>query len=149
MANYHRWTDDEVDLLLTLYGTISVRTLCTRLGVSHNTLRNKCKALGLGYQRDNDVFITMRQLRSILRVGHYTMQRFIANGLPVKKIIFGAGKRYNIVIHINSLMDWLEANPDMWDSCRVDRYALGSEPQWLIKKRKTDYKSRWEGINEK
>ena len=36
------------------------------------------------------------------------------------------------------LLEFLKAHQDIWDSRYLEIYGFGSEPEWLIKKRKED-----------
>lgn len=43
-----------------------------------------------------------------------------------------------IMIKLPTLIKWLKANQNKWDSRRVELYALGKEEDWLKEKRKKD-----------
>ena len=102
MNKYHKWSENDMEILERNYGRIGADTLCKKLGINYAQLRNKVKALGLGYQREADEFLTMRQLREIMGIQHYKIQTFIRYGLPVIKMKFGNGNRYNILINTSN-----------------------------------------------
>lgn len=136
-TDYRRWTDAETKTLESLYGTMDTPKLCKRLGVPDSRLRRKAKALGLGYQREYDEYVTMRQVRALLGVGHYAINRFIARGLPIIRREFG--KRTNVMVSMPGLVEWLKNHQDLWLANKIERFALGSEPQWLRDKRRREY----------
>lgn len=139
-VTYKRWTVEEEEILERYYGRIDTNKLCKRLDISYSRFRRKVKAMGLGYQRESDEFITMRQVRSILGIQHYTIKRYIDEGLPVTHKQFG--KRSNTMIRLSELTHWLEKNQHMWSAIKVDHLALGVEPEWLRKKRLKEYDER-------
>jgi len=134
MTPYRRWKPDETEKLESLYGRVDTPTLCKRLGVSYARFREKAKATHMGYQRTADEYITVRQLRGIMKIGHYTVGRYIRAGLPVTRMKFGKG-RENVMVRLNDLMKWLEAHQSMFNAAKIELYALGLEPEWLSSKR--------------
>lgn len=42
------------------------------------------------------------------------------------------------LIKLEDFIKWLKAHQDLWDSRRLEPYALGYEPEWLVEKRKRD-----------
>jgi len=139
-VTYKRWTIEQEELLERYYGKIDTAKLCKRLGVPYERFRRKAKAMGLGYQRESDEFVTMRQVRNILGVQHYAIQRFIKARLPVVYMQFG--KKINVMIRLSALLGWLEGHQDMWSAVNVEHMALGVEPQWLRDKRRREYAER-------
>ena len=137
---YKRWTAADEELLERYYGKENTDKLRARLGVSYSRFRRKVKALGLGYQRESDELVTMRQVREMLGVQHYAIQRFVKAGLPIIRRKFG--KRTNIMIRLSALLDWLERHQDMWSAIKVEYMAFGTEPQWLRDKRRCEYAER-------
>lgn len=134
------WSHEKEDLLKKYYGVHDTSRLCGILGVTYKSLRGKANRMGLGYQREADELVTMRQVREMLNIQHYTITRFIKAGFPVKKKKFGDknSKRYNIVIPFEDLLEWLQLHPDMWSAAKVKYRALGVEPDWLKEKRRKD-----------
>lgn len=138
------WPAEAYEELQRYYGIVDTKALCKRLGVSYSRLRRKVKSCGLGPQREYDELITVRQLRAMMNIQHYAVQRFIRAGLPVRKMKFGIGERYNIMVSLDDLLVWLEAHQDMWNASKIEYMALGCEPEWLKQKRKEDIaQSRW------
>lgn len=129
----HRWSEDEIERLMTFYGRVDITYLCSKLNVTYEQLRRKVKDLGLGYQREFSDYITMRQVRELMNVQHYAIQRFILAGMPVQTRQFGRGKK-NILISFDNLMKWLEENQELWDSTKVPFRAFGGEPERKISK---------------
>ena len=134
---------DELEKLEDLYGRVDTAALCRRLGISYARLRRRAKADGRGFQKDADEYITMRQVRSMMKIEHMKIQRFIAAGLPARKISFGKGKRYNVVVSVDELVAWLERHQDMFEARRIEHMALGQEPEWLRAKRRWELVERW------
>jgi hypothetical protein len=133
-----RWTAGEIEILERLYGRVDAQTICRKLNISYSRFRSKCKALGLGYQREADESITSHQLSEIMGISDYAIKRFIKKGLPVKEMQFGTGRK-NLMFNMNKLMAWLKNNQTQFNALKIEYMALGLEPQWLKDKRKSDF----------
>jgi hypothetical protein len=136
--SYKGWTKKKEETLMHFYGVIETTKLCRKLNITYEEFRYRVKVLKLGYQKDYDEYVTMRQVRNIMNIQHYAITRFIKNGLPVKKIVFGVGERYNVIVTLHDLVEWLEKHQDLWSALKVEYMALGSEPIWLKNKRQLE-----------
>ena len=139
-STYRRWSAAEEEVLERYYGKLDTDRLCKRLGISYRRFRRKAKSMRLGYQREADEFVTMRQVREMLGIQHYAIRRFINAGLPVVYKKFG--ERINVMIRMSRFLNWLESNQDMWSAVRVSHMALGTEPLWLRDKRRNEYEEK-------
>lgn len=50
------------------------------------------------------------------------------------------GKKNRILIKYDTFINFLKNNQRLWDSKKVEPYALGYEPKWLLRKRESDKK---------
>lgn len=146
---YKKWTDDEVEELSSIYGLYDTEKVKATLGLTSSQLAYAVKTYELGYQRDFNDLLNYSQVSYILGgIGHYTFKRFIKLGLPVTYKTFGQlSKRKLPYVRLEAFVKWLKNNPQYWSAIKVERLALGSEPDWLIAKRKRERKIINEGLN--
>jgi len=76
-----------------------------------------------------------------LKIGYHRLNKFKEAGLVFKKKKYGppGSKRYNLMISITDLLNWLESHQAMFKALPIERYALGIEPGWLSDKRKKEF----------
>jgi len=142
-ANYRTWTNEEVETLKTYYGILDFDQLCKRLKMPPARVHQKVKRLGLGFQKDYQDYVTMRQVCDMLNCGRYRIKILINYGLPV--VVKHFGRSYNVMVRIDRLLNFLKKNPSLWDGSKVEYLALGYEPKWLKDKRRTDRILRQQG----
>lgn len=97
----------------------------------------------LGIKKVNEMSAT--EVSKILNVDVKTVLRWKDKGLPMK----AKSKAYRSprIISFKSLLAFLKSHQSLWDSTKVELYALGLETEWLKEKRKMDYKKKIESGN--
>jgi len=143
-----RWTPEEEDKFIDMYGKKHTATILRSLNISYYRFLYKANVLGLGPQREADNYLTLRQLRIIMKISPYTIQRYIEEGLHVVIRCFGP-KQKNRVVDLDELFVWLERHHEMFYARRIEPYALGIEPEWLRKKRLTEQNNEYKFIKYK
>lgn len=133
------WSPEEEEQLRELWGLKTIPQISKIMERSHNAVLVKSKRLGLGAFKNSGEWLPALQIANILGIDVHTVTDYWIPklSLPYKRIA-PRGKKYFKYIRLTDLMAWLESNLDKWDSRRVEPYALGNEPEWLQKKRKTD-----------
>lgn len=139
-ASYRLWADDEVAYLEEKYGTIPIDTIAKKLNRTVSAVIQKAYKIGAGSFLENGDYISLNQL--IVSLGldsnnyHYR-QRWINNGLPVKRKRVLKGKYY--VVELHEFWKWLEVHQDLVDLSNMEENILGIEPEWVKVKRSNDY----------
>jgi transcriptional regulator with XRE-family HTH domain len=143
-----RWTQEEIDFLTEHIGEMELSKICKKLGRTKSSVETKADRLNLAIVT-NSLLFNISQVAAILGVDAKTIRHWIESyGLPAKNLQLRKQKRK--FIDLDSLMKWLKNNPDRWRADRVEEYSLGTEPEWLVKKRREDnkrvdkkHKQRW------
>lgn len=127
--NGRAWTEGEIAYLESVWGNVAHSRIAKKLNRTRLAVRNK--AFSMGLRADND-FMSVNEIAEAMNVHPHTIvHRWIGkNGLPCKK------SHYTYRIQYDDLMSWLHDNPGLWSAKTLEPYALGSEPDWLIDKRK-------------
>jgi len=133
------WTSEELELLKMLWGERTIPQIAKRLNRSVNAIKVKSVRLGLGGQTDSGSLMTARKVSELMGVDvHAVTDYWIPTlGLKAKKEVVFTQRKYTL-IKFDDLICFLKEHQDVWDSRRVEFYALGKEEEWLIKKRESD-----------
>lgn len=133
------WSEDELARLEEMWGTYTIPQIAKRLGRSNHAVKVKGARLHLGRFVDSSEYMTANQVSVLLGVDIHAVTNFWIpkKGLKCTKKA-PSGSRVMKHIQIGHLIQWLKEHQDLWDSRKLDRYALGCEPQWLIDKRSAD-----------
>ncbi len=142
---HKRWTEKEESYLTENWGTISIPTLAKNLDRTVNAVIVRAQRLGLGPFLEAGEYISLNQLMIALRGSYvgkeYTVKQWIDKGLPVKT------KKVNNcsfkVIYLHDWWNWSEKNRTLIDFSRLEKNALGKEPEWLEDQRKADGKAQF------
>lgn len=133
------WTPEQISYLQENWGEKTIPQIAKALGRSSDAIAIKSNRLGLGNQMDSGSLLNARRVSYLLGVDVHAITDYWIPKCGLK------GKKQNIrnnrkqtVIRFDDLLDWLKKNQDKWDSRRVEKYALGMEYDWLIKKRGED-----------
>lgn len=133
------WEPEEIDYLERHWGKTPILTIMKKLDRSIDSVKCKANALNLGKYMDNADCWTVDQIMKEFHVSAHTVREKWGKeyGLKLthKKM---TGTQINNVVKTNDQIKWLEAHPELWDSRKLETYILGTEPQWLVKKRKAD-----------
>lgn len=134
------WTTDEDNLLQEMWGNSSPQTIAGKLGRTTIAVVQRSKVKKLGSFTGVGVYINRNQAAQMVGVDYKVLVR---NWEPnhnlrfVKKKI-RTNKKSQYLISLDSFIKWLEKHQDLWDSRKMEPYALGYEPEWLVEKRKRD-----------
>lgn len=133
------WTDKQIERLCNLWGTRDYKSISRMLGHTETAVRLKAKRLGLGAVRNASDYICAREISRIMGVDVHTVTDYWIKklGLPCRKIE-GRNRTLFVMVRHDRLLEFLEKNQDIFDSGRIEYYALGCEPEWLYKKRLED-----------
>lgn len=143
------WDEEEDAYLLDHWGEKTPEQIATVLSRTPLAVIQRRKKLGLPKFTDAGEYITVNQATKILGIdGHVPERTWIPRyNFPFryKKINDSRIK----VIKVDDLMKWLKDHPELWDSRKVEHYALGTEPPWLKEKRKQDEAKEYKPRNQK
>lgn len=139
MTNRRKWTKEDVEYLEDKWGYVGIENISSKLGRTKAAIRSKAKKLKLGGATVTGEFVTAFQAAKLLGIDrHVVTDNWIRNlGLNARKQN-RTGTRLMWYIKLSDLLKWLKANQDRWDSRKVELYALGEEPKWLVEKRAKD-----------
>ena len=134
------WTQGELDYIREVWGDKTVPQIAKHLGRSITAVKVKTARLGYTGQKWSGEMMSARKVSELLGVDVHTVCDFWVPkcGLKAKRRQLGVTKKTTTIIMFENLLEWLEAHQDLWDSRRVEMYALGMEYDWLKEKRKTD-----------
>ena len=134
----HVWTPEETELFRDMYGRESTAFIMRHFNLSYHQFRYKAQLEKLGYQRNANEYLTVKQVATLMKISHRTVDTHYArDGLPLFKRRFGL-KKVNTLISMTNLLAWLEAHQDRWSALKVEPYAFGEEPKWLKEKRRKE-----------
>lgn len=144
------WTKEDVERLEALWGWHSYAAIAKSVGHTETAVRVKAKRLGLGAVKDASDYLCSREVARIMGIdSHVVTGCWIGRlGLPCRRVR-GKRKTLWVMVRHDHLMEFLEEHTEIWDSRRVEPYALGEEPEWLHEKRLADRRkgdvtvSRW------
>ena len=134
------WSQEELDYICEVWGEKTIPQIARHLGRSIDAVKVKTVRLGYTSQKWCGSMMSARKVSELLGVDvHAVCDYWIPKcGLKGKKKRLGTSKKTTTIIMFEDLLDWLETHPDLWDSRRVELYALGMEYDWLTEKRRAD-----------
>lgn len=134
------WTTEELEYIREKWGEKTVPEIARKLGRSINAVKVKTTRLGFGGQIWSGEMMSARKVSELLGVDiHAVTDYWIPKlGLRAKNKRRGVSEKKTTIIMFEDLLRFLKTNQDVWDSRRVEEYALGVEFDWLKEKRKRD-----------
>lgn len=134
------WSQKELDYIQEVWGDKTIPQIARHLGRSINAVKVKTVRLGYTGQKWSGEMMSARKVSELLGVDvHAVCDLWIPkHGLKAKRRRLGQSKKTTTIIMFEDLLEWLEGHQDLWDSRRVEPYALGMEYDWLRQKRKVD-----------
>lgn len=137
---YKKWTAEEDDYLQDSWGTHSPQGIAHALGRTTLSVVVRAKQKHLGSFTGVGVYINRNQAACMVNVDNNTIKRSweVYHGLEFKKKQARSNGKTQYLIKFDDFIKWLEEHQELWDSRKVEQYALGYEPEWLVKKRKRD-----------
>jgi hypothetical protein len=145
MSKYPAWTQKDINILTEYWGYKTVPQLSKMLNRSVNGVVIKAKRLDLGACTSAGELMTARKVSELMGVDIHTVTDYwIPRGLKARHMAMRGVKKMTM-IDFSDLLRWLKNNQDKWDSRRIELFSLGSEPEWLQKKRTSDNKKILKG----
>lgn len=134
------WTQEELDYIREVWGDKTVPQIAKHLGRSITAVKVKTARLGYTGQKWSGEMMSARKVSELLRIDVHTVCDFWIPkcGLKAKRRQLGVTKKTTTIIMFEDFLRWLETHQDLWDSRRVEMYALGMEYDWLKEKRRAD-----------
>lgn len=134
------WTNDELDYIREVWGSKTIPQIARKLGRSINAVKVKTVRLGYTGQKWSGEMMSARKVSELLGVDVHAVCDFWIPKCGLKGVHkrLGVSKKTTTIIMFEDLLEWLEQHQDLWDSRRVELYALGMEYDWLCEKRKAD-----------
>lgn len=135
-----KWTKEDELYLSDNFGEVSYQTMAENLHRSVNAVIAKADKMNLGKFLESGDYITFNQLIIALGVdrGGYKMTSWVKNrNFPLRKKRVGS-KSFKIV-RLDEFWKWAEKNQSLLDFSKMEENILGAEPEWVKRKRKTDF----------
>ena len=135
-----KWTQEEDAQLEEWWGSAPPTLIAGRLGRSTGAIIQRVKKRQLGTFTNVGVYINRNQAAQMIGIDYKVLVRNweVNHGLCFKKKKVRSHKKSQYLIEMTKFIKWLEEHQDLWDGRRVEPYALGYEPKWLVEKRKRD-----------
>lgn len=133
------WTPEQIETLKELWGTTSYRSISKRTGHTETALRLKAKRMGLGPVKDASDYMCAKDIARAMGIDSHAVTNYWIGKLGLKcRRIKGKHRTLWVMVRHDNLMNFLESHQDIWDSRRIEPYALGMEPEWFHQKRLRD-----------
>lgn len=135
-----RWTNDEIEYLKESWGTIPISKIATTLSRTKLSVHRKAERLKLGAFLDNGDYISYKQLLEVLGFTYnspYKLAWVRDRNFPVKEK--KVNNSYRKIVYLNEFWQWAEKNQDVLDFSKLEYLILGKEPEWVAKKRNSDF----------
>lgn len=141
-TKHRKWTDEEIAYLKENYGNYLDVTIAKNLNRSITAVKVKAKRLHLHtFKVSNAEYISVYQLAKLLKISNSVIYKWIKkyNDFPVvsKKIYYDSC--YLVVF--DKVLEWLERHQDVFNAKDIEPFLFGKEPDWLKKKRTSDFNS--------
>ncbi|MEA5269382.1 hypothetical protein VB566_00240 [Clostridium perfringens] len=153
---YRRWTKEEEEMLIARHGTFSLKSTAKKLDRTLQAVQLKLFRMGLTNNKDAFDYVIKKTLADTLGVNSKTIEYFATQGLRIRKKITCKVKRYNFIA-IADFWDWSSKNKELIDWTKLEKNALGKEPDWvdeerrkiLLNKRPSKIRGKWTEKEEK
>ena len=134
-----KWTKEEETYLSDFWGAKPIEYIAKKLKRTVFSLKVKAVRMRLGPMINNNYeLITINDISELLNVSYdRIINKWMKLGLKLQKTKFTNNASY-YTIKWSELIEFLENNQDEWDSRNLEINMLGTEPNWLIEKRKRD-----------
>ena len=134
------WTREEDAQLEEWWGSAPPAMIAGNLGRTTKAITERVKKRQLGSFTAVGVYINRHQAAQMVGVDYKVLPRNweVNHGLCFKKKKVRSDMKSQYLIKLEDFIKWLRDHQELWDSRRVEPYALGYEPEWLVEKRKRD-----------
>ena len=141
MRKYKRYTEEELFKLEQSWGKVSVETIAKKLNRTPTAIKSKAFKIGLSGMLDCKDYLIASDIANILNTDRKTIKKHITErGLKARKKFLTKGRQV-ICIEYSNFIEWLENNPNHWNSAKCDALALemmGINKDFLERKIKED-----------
>jgi len=132
------WSKEDLIILEVSFGRISLKTLAKKLNRTESAILNKTFKLGITSALNNSEDLSSAELAEIFKMNLRSFYNLIyGKGFPAKKVVV-LKKRTFYRFEVSKIYKWIKEHEE-FDLTRLDKNALGKEPQWLIDRRKDQY----------
>ena len=129
-----QWTEEEVDVLRDLYGSMSLPVLADKLNRTSASVQGKASKLGIN-GKNNQEWMTVSDFCEATRIHRSSVDYWIrTNEFPTKRT-----RKYRR-IYPSDFWKWAEKNKHRIEWNDFPAFALGAEPKWLEEVRKANGK---------
>lgn len=139
----YKWKPDEEQFLVENWGTKSVPCIAERLNRTTNAIIVRARRLNLGPALNAGDYITLNQLCKAFTGNEHGMYSYQSISWVKNRGLSVHNKRVNQctfrVVYLDEFWDWAEKNRAFLDFSKMEKYALGREPEWVDEQRKKDY----------
>lgn len=135
-----RWTQKEIEYLQENLGNKNIKYIAKELNRTETAILVKATKMQIGGPTIKTDYLLPNIAAKMINVDFKTIIYWIEHKelkYIEKKI---RGKKPRILIEYETFIKFLQDNPKLWDSRKVEPYSLGFETEWLINKRETDRK---------
>lgn len=147
MGKGKNFTPDEVTYIEEKWGSMSIANIAKKIGRSYDSIKNKSSEMGLTDPRFMGDGITINQLSKALNMDYRRLLHWIEKyGMPAKGKIFAKESKV-LFIRYTAFWDWAEENKHVVNFAKMEKGAIGAEPNWVKDKRKIDIQSTNKSTN--
>ena len=131
------WSEEDRLMLEYKWGFVKIKSLADKFQRSEGAIRRQAHNLHLGPAYSNTIYISKTRISEVMNITLEKTDKWIDEfDLPIKERTLH--KRTLLMIRIDVLLCWLKEHSDLWNANKVEMYAFGDEPDWLLEKRKKD-----------
>lgn len=124
------WTREQVETLREFWGSRTYSYIANKTGHTETAVRLKAKRMGLGPVKDASEYMCAREVARMMGIDVHTVTDYWIKKLGLRcRRIKGKNRTLWILIRHNDLMEFLREHEELWDSRRIEPYALGMEPE--------------------
>ncbi len=141
-----RWSFEEDEYLKEAWGKTLLSSICRHLDRSEQSVINRKNRLGLGAARDNNFeYVTLMQLITALYGSNdtksHTYEAYETLPKLLKIHMIPQPKVKRKCVKLSEFWAMAEKNRHLFDFSKLERYALGPEPDWVEEQRRIDEKN--------
>ena len=134
-----RWTNEEIEYIRENLGNVSMSYISQKLNRTPNAIIIKATRLKIGGPTIKTEYLLPNIAAQMVGVDFASIIYWIKyKDLKIERKSIRGKKR--TLINYEDFIDFLKNNQKLWDSRKVEPYALGCEPKWLLEKRLIDRK---------
>lgn len=132
--SWRRWTEEEVDYLMSWFGKRTIQNICTNVGRTENSVLSKAHNLGLEL-KTNQEWMTISDFCEATNISRSSVQYWInCSDFPAKRVS-GVSKKY-MQVKPNVFWKWAAQHKQLIQWIDFPKHAFGDEPEWVDEARK-------------